>query len=309
MSPQTIFVVGATGAQGGAVARALLRNNWAVHALVRDPSSTSSQALESLGASIFPGDWDDLAALKAAATGCTGVFLNAFPSFEDAGAELRHAQNILAASKNAGITHVIYSSAIGVDRYETFYKPDPESFLGNYFRSKRAIEQEVQTGGYETWTILRGVTFMSNFLIPAASFMFPELMAEGRLVSSYTPDTKILLVDPEDIGGFSFAAFSNPQKFGGKGIDIATEKLGVQQIATLMEKVSGKKIEVRFRTEEEVEAQRGANPIIESQVKLRNHPPWVNIQEVKSYGVPLRSFEEYLEKEKDRLQKTIGSLA
>jgi uncharacterized protein YbjT (DUF2867 family) len=309
MSPSTIFVVGATGAQGGAMARALLRNNWVVHALVRDPSSSASQTLKSQGASLFKGDWDDLPALQAAATGCTGVFLNLFPSFEDAEAEVRHAQNILAASKRAGIAHVIYSSAIGVDRHESFFKADPESFLGNYFRSKRAIEEEVQTGGYETWTILRGVTFMSNFLIPSASFMFPELTAEGRLVSAYTPDTKILLVDPEAIGGFGFAAFSNPQKFGGKDIDIAAEALGVQQMATLMEKVSGKKIEVRFRTEEEVEALKGANPIIASQVKLRNQPPWVSIQEVKAWGVPLRSFEEYLEEEKDRLQRTIGDLA
>lgn len=308
MSPSTIFVVGASGLQGGSVSRALLRNNWAVHALVRDPNSPASQALKSQGASLFKGDWDDLPALQAAAAGCTGVFLNAYPSFEDAGAELRHAKNILAASKQAGITHVIYSSAIGVDRHETFWKADPDSFLGNYFRSKRAIEEEVQAGGYETWTILRGVAFMSNFLHPSTLFMFPELTTEGRFVSAYTPDTKIWVVDPEAIGGFSFAAFSNPQKFGGKDIDIATEALGIQQMASLMEKVSGKRIEVKFRSEEEVEAQK-TNPIIASQVMARSQPPWVSIPEVKSWGVPMRSFEEYLKDEKDRLQKTVGDLA
>jgi uncharacterized protein YbjT (DUF2867 family) len=187
-------------------------------------------------------------ALQAAATGCTGVFLNSLPDFGDSGAELRQAQNILTASKRAGITHVVYSSAIGVDRYGSFFNSDPQSFLGHYFRAKRAIEQEVQNGGFETWTILRGVTFMSNFLLPSASFMFPELTAEGRFVSAYSPDTKILLVDPEDIGGFGFAAFSNPEKFGGKGVDIAAEALAVHEMASLMEKVSGKRVEVRFRT-------------------------------------------------------------
>jgi uncharacterized protein YbjT (DUF2867 family) len=148
MSSSTIFVIGATGTQGGAVARALLSNKYAVHALVRNPNSAASQTLKSQGASLFEGDWDNIPALDAAAAGCTGLFLNVYPRFDDLGAELRHARNILAASKSAGIKQVVCASAIGVDRYESLYDLDPESFLGNYFRSKRTIEEEVQNGGY-----------------------------------------------------------------------------------------------------------------------------------------------------------------
>ena len=309
MSLPRIFVVGATGAQGGAVARALLRNRYAVNILVRDPASAASLALKSQGASIFEGDWDNIPALEAAAEGCTGLFLNVYPQFEDLRGEVRHARNILAASKRAGINQVVYSSAIGVNRYETVYNVDPEGFLGNYFRSKRTIEEEVQNGDFGTWTILRGVVFMTNFLLPSSTFMFPELSTEGRFITAYSPDTKLFLLDPEDIGGFGFAAFSNPKMFGGKGIDVAADLVGVQQMMKAMEKVSGKKIEVIFRTEEEIEAQKDSDPRIMGQLLMRKTPTWVHLEEVKEWGVPLRSFEQFLEKEKDSLQRSIGGTA
>lgn len=308
MSQPTIFVIGATGAQGGSVARAALRNKVAVHALVRDPNSAASQALKSQGASLFEGDWDNIPALEAAAAGCTGVFLNVYPQFDDVGGEARHARNIIAASKRAGVKQVVYSSAIGVDRYKTFHNPDPESFFGHYFRSKSTIEEEVQNGDFETWTILRGVIFMTNYLLPSTTFMFPELPSEGRFVTAYSPDSKLHLVDPEDIGEFGFAAFSDPEKFGGKGIDISGELLSPQEIAEKMEKVSGKKIEVRFRTKEEIEGQ-AANLAVSSQVLSSKLQPWVKLEEVKAWGIPLRSFEQFLEKEKDRLQRSIGQAA
>lgn len=308
MPSSTVFVIGATGNQGGGVARALLSNKYAVHALVRDPTSTASQALKSQGASIFEGDWDNIPALEAAAAGCTGLFLNVYPQYDDVGAELRHARNVLAASKRAGIKHVVYSSVIAADRYQSFHNPDPESFLGNYFYSKHTIEKEVQNGDFETWTILRGPVFMTNYLLPGSALMFPQLSAEGQFISASTPEAKLYLIDPEDIGGFSFAAFANPEKFGGKGIDIASELLGVREMAEIMEKVSGKTVEVRFLTEEEREAQK-ENPLVLGQSMSTKLPPWFHLAEVKKWGVKLHSFEEFLEREKDRLQKSIGEHA
>jgi uncharacterized protein YbjT (DUF2867 family) len=307
MPSSTVFVIGATGAQGGGVARALLSNKHAVHALVRDPTSTASQVLKSQGASIFEGDWDNIPALEGAAAGCTGLFLNVYPQ-QEVGAELRHARNILSVSKRAGIKQVVYTSVIAADRYQSFHNPDPESFFGHYFLSKHTIEKEVQNGDFETWTILRGAAFMTNYLLPSSAFMFPQLPLEGRFVSASTPESKLYLIDPEDIGQFGFAAFANPGKFGGKGIDIAAELLGVRQIAEVMERVSGKTVEVSFLTEEEREAQK-ENPLIMGQVVSGKLPPWFHLEEAKAWGVKLHSFEEFLEREKDRLQKSIGKLA
>lgn len=79
-----IFVIGATGVQGGSVAKSLLESKkWAVNALVRDVNSSASLTLKSLGAQLIQGDWDNLSAIEEAASGCYGLFLNTYPSFTD----------------------------------------------------------------------------------------------------------------------------------------------------------------------------------------------------------------------------------
>jgi hypothetical protein len=123
--------------------------------------------------------------------------------------------------------------------------------------------------------------------------MFPELPAEGRFISAYTPETQLYLVDPEDIGNFGFAAFSNPERFGGKGIDAAVELLGVQEIAEAMERVSGKRVEVTFRSQEEIDAQIDMNPLIMGQVIMRKTPSWVHLEAVDhggSHCIPSSNF-------------------
>ena len=64
MTNPTIFVVSATGTQGGAVARLAIKNQWTVHATTRDPNSAAAQMLASLNVKITRGDWDDEAALR-----------------------------------------------------------------------------------------------------------------------------------------------------------------------------------------------------------------------------------------------------
>lgn len=69
-----ILVTGATGQQGGAVARHLLTGNWRVRALVRDPLKPTAQALANQGAELVPGDLNDPASLDPALQGIYGVF-------------------------------------------------------------------------------------------------------------------------------------------------------------------------------------------------------------------------------------------
>ena len=113
MSLPIVFVTGATGIQGGAVARSLLRSkNWGVRALVRDPTTAAAQTLAAQGATLIKGDWDDLPAIDEAASGCSGLFLNTFPSFTDQRDEFRRAEGILKAARAAGVKQVVYSRYI-----------------------------------------------------------------------------------------------------------------------------------------------------------------------------------------------------
>ena len=111
MTNPTIFVVSATGTQGGAVARLAIKNQWTVHATTRDPNSAAAQMLASLNVKITRGDWDDEAALREGMAGCNFLFLNTFPDFVDKTHERRQAQRILRITKEAGIAHVVYSGA------------------------------------------------------------------------------------------------------------------------------------------------------------------------------------------------------
>ncbi|RDW72867.1 hypothetical protein BP6252_06774 [Coleophoma cylindrospora] len=304
MSPLKIFVSGATGAQGGGVVRAALSKGWLINAIVRDTTSAASGKLKAQGANLFPGDWDDLTALETAMAGCTAAFVNVLPSFTDAGAEQRHAQNIFNVAKKCGVRHVIYSSVAGIDHYGTLFNPDPESFMGNYWRSKSANEKTLTTSGWETWTLLRGAVFMNTFLLPGAGFTYPELASEGKMVTALLPESKQMLVNPEDIGSFAVAAFADPQRFHGKKIEIGAEAFTTQEIASCIEKVSGKTVGVHFRTDEEIEAQK-AHPLIASELMMRN-PIWSGVEGVEAWGLPLTSFEEYLTQNKDLVLKSVG---
>ena len=73
---KTILVTGATGAQGGSVARFLLKENYEVKCLTRNPNSEAAKALENLGAEIVKGDLADKASILAALQGCDGVFVS-----------------------------------------------------------------------------------------------------------------------------------------------------------------------------------------------------------------------------------------
>src|SRR5918992_2730658 len=109
-----IAVVGATGAQGGGLVRAILadRNGgFAVRAITRNPDSDKAQALRNAGAEVVKGDTDDQASIQRAFQGAYGVFaLTNFWEHFSAERELAQARNMAQAARAAGVQHVIWSS-------------------------------------------------------------------------------------------------------------------------------------------------------------------------------------------------------
>ena len=71
---KTILVAGATGQQGGSVARHLLAAGWPVRALTRDSDGPAAQALADQGASVVQGDLADRSSLERALEGAYGVY-------------------------------------------------------------------------------------------------------------------------------------------------------------------------------------------------------------------------------------------
>jgi len=113
-----IAVVGATGLQGGATARALLDAKIPVRALVRRPDSDAARALAEFGADLVAADLDDPEGLRAAFTGVDGVFAMTTPGPDRrTDREVTHGHTIADAAAAAGVPHVVYSSVGGAERH------------------------------------------------------------------------------------------------------------------------------------------------------------------------------------------------
>src|SRR5664279_2007165 len=108
-------VIGATGQQGGATARALLAAGAGVRALVRDVGAETARALAAEGAKLARADIENPATLRAAFDGVAGVFAVTTP-YTGVGAETQHGIAIADAAKAAGAPHLVYSSVGGADR-------------------------------------------------------------------------------------------------------------------------------------------------------------------------------------------------
>lgn len=136
-SSLTVLVTGATGNQGGAVARKLLERGHRVRAFTRSGRSPAAHDLERLGAEIATGNLEDRAALAAAAEGADAVFAMATPFEAGPDAEVRQGANIFAAAEQVGVRHLVYSSVASA-REETGIP---------HFESKAKLERRLAGSG------------------------------------------------------------------------------------------------------------------------------------------------------------------
>ena len=280
---------------------ALLAANQQVRGWTRNASSTASQALSARGVRMYEGSFSEHAALTTAALGCAGVFMNLMPSFTSPTAEGEEGGAIVAAAKAARVKHLIYSTVSGVEIEDIMDYVEPESIKGWYYRNKRALEEETRSGGFEYWTIFRPATFMTNFLGESAAFMYPDL-AKGVLKMALKEETKNWLIAPKDIGTFVAAAFLDPEWFHGKHVPLAAEVRSTASIVEEIEKVSGKKVALERYTPEEIKQ----SVIADAQDISNKVALSVDIDQVKSWGIPLQGFNEFLHEHKEILDQTIG---
>jgi uncharacterized protein YbjT (DUF2867 family) len=225
-SEKTILVFGATGQQGSAVASHLLAEGWKVRALVRNPKSTQSQALQQQEVELVQGDLNQLSSLREAMEGVYGVF-SVQNSLAEGGtaAEIQQGKAVADAALHAGISHLVYSSVGGAERATGI----------DHFESKWQIEEHIRALGLPA-TILRPVYFMSNLRYAI------QVESEGTLVISQAlhPETRLQMIAVEDIGKFASLVFAHPETFLGQAIEIAGTALTLSEMAQSFERVTGK---------------------------------------------------------------------
>lgn len=217
------------------------------------------------------------------------------PSWTEPDSETREASILLDAAKAAGVKHIAVSTQLGLSH------PRVEEIFGNPFiapavTGKIAVEKLVRESGLP-WTAIRPGWFNTNITQPIADIMYPGL-SDGKFITSYTPDLKIATVDPGDIGAFTAHIFNDPTKYAGRAVGVASEVLTVDEMISEIERVTGKKLDVHYRTAEENEKEAG-NPFIVGQLCMKDLEEVGDMDEIRSHGVTLTSFRQFLESNKD----------
>jgi uncharacterized protein YbjT (DUF2867 family) len=210
-------VVGATGRQGGATARALLALGVRVRVLVRDPQSAPARVLAGLGAAeLVRADLDDGASLRAAFHGSDGVFAMTLPyTASGTEGEVVHGKAIADAARDVGVPHVVYSSVGGAERHTGI----------PHFESKRRVEEYLELLGVSA-TFVRPTFFMENLALLAG-------VQDGTLVLrlALPADVPLQMIATADIGRVAAVALLDPGRIVGGSIEIGGDELTGEQIA------------------------------------------------------------------------------
>ena len=252
-----IAVVGATGSQGGGLARAILADPdgpFAVRALTRSAQSDSARALAAAGAEVVEADLFDESSLRRAFDGAYGAFVVtnywAEPTPEEEAAqsraemELAQAQAAANAAKDAGLAHVIWSTL--EDTREHFGDDDRVPTVdGRYkvphFDAKGEANELFIRLGVPT-TFLQTAFFFEGF----TTGMGPARVQDGKLILTLPmADKPMSSIAVEDIGKTALGIFKRGEDFIGKTVSIAGEHLTGNEYAAALTEALGEPVEYR----------------------------------------------------------------
>lgn len=216
---RTIAVTGATGRQGGAVARRLLRDGWQVRAVTRNPRSAPAQALAALGASIVQGDMEVPDSLRPAFVGAYGVYSVQTPYPHGSQAEIRQGKHVAEVARAAGVQHLVYGSA-GIGRRGTGIPS---------WESKLQVEEHMHALGLPL-TVLRPMAFME--LMTDKSF-YPAISTWQVMPALVGGSRKIPWLCTDDLGVIAAQAFARPNDFIGQDLRIASDERSLDECRSL----------------------------------------------------------------------------
>lgn len=244
-----IAVVGATGAQGGGLVRAIMADAngpFTARALTRDANSEKARALAALGAEVVAADVDDAASLERAFAGAYGAYcVTFFWDHFSADREIAEARAMAQAAKDAGLQHVIWSTfedtrklvPLGDDRMPTLQG----RFKVAHFDGKAEANAEFTKRNVPT-TFLLTSFYWENFINFGAG---PQRAPDGTLVLTMPlGQSKLPSMAAEDIGKAAYGIFKHGPEFIGKTVGIAGEHLTGAQLAAGMTRALGE--EVRY---------------------------------------------------------------
>jgi len=218
-----ILVTGATGQQGGSLARLLLQKRHKVYALTRNTQSSAAQDLRNRGANIVKGDLDDSDSLQRAVKDVESIFLMGTPFEDGTEGEIRRGKLMADIAKENSIEHLVYSSVANADKNTGI----------PHFESKFKVEQHIKNLGIPH-TIIGPTFFMENLPGPG--------LEQSQLALPLSPSTILQQSALKNIAEFSALVLERRKPFLGKRIDIASDEVTGEQAAEILSNVLGNKI-------------------------------------------------------------------
>lgn len=276
-SRKTILVTGATGRQGGAVARRLLEKGQRVRVMTRSPEK--ARGLKRMGAEVVRADFDDYRTLEKAVKGARGAFIMSTPYEKGPGTEVEQGRAMVYACLDEGVQYVVHSSVCCADRDTGI----------PHFESKHDIEEYIRESGLK-YTIVRPVSFMENFVSPGVR----ALLEEGTLSLPLDPETSLQMICVDDIGKFAAEAFLRPDEFAGGEIDLAGDQRTVKDAVLELSCTMNRPIRYNRIPDDEAEDVLGYDVAV-MYGWLNEDGYDVDIEVLgKRYGIPLTSFSRFL---------------
>lgn len=224
LSNKKILVTGSTGNLGKEVVKALLEKEFNVIAGTTDPSKAESVH----GVKTMKVVYEESGSIDKALKDVSGLFLMAPPMDLEAPSKLIP---VIDKAKAAGVDHIVFNSALGVDHNE-------EAPL-------RIIEQYLKASGVN-YTILRPNFFMENF---STGFIAPMIAGGGIFLAA--DDGKTSFISAKDIAEVAALAFQY-KRFGVEFNLTGPDALDHTQVAKIISDNSGKDVKYHALKEEEM---------------------------------------------------------
>ncbi|UPK75738.1 NmrA/HSCARG family protein [Nocardioidaceae bacterium SCSIO 66511] len=203
----TVLVTGATGTQGGAVARELLARGHKVRAMTRRVESERAAALAESGATLVPGDFEDVDSLRRAAAGSDAAFIMGTPFEVDTETETRQSIAAIDAVREAEVPHLVYTSVA--------------SALDNtgipHFESKAEVERHLQSVEPNA-AVIAPTAFLGDL---TSSWYAPGLRS-GTYTFALPADVPLQHVTVADIGAFARLVIEDADRFAGTRTELAS---------------------------------------------------------------------------------------
>jgi uncharacterized protein YbjT (DUF2867 family) len=249
MESKIIAVVGATGAQGGGLVRAVLNDKsggFRVRAITRNEGSDKARALAALGAQVVAADLDDAKSLSRALEGAHGAyFVTNFWEHFSPEKELAQARNMAQAAKGVGLEHAVWSTLEDTRNWYPLSDTRLPTLMGKYkvphFDAKGESNRFFAEAGVPTTYLL--TSFYWDNLI--AFGMGPKPGADGKLALALPmAAARLSGIAAEDIGKCAFGILKQGASWIGRTVGIAGEHLTGAQMAADLSKALGR--EVRY---------------------------------------------------------------